>query len=118
MTSVHQQIGWIADHFGRVPALIGTNVVGGIAGIFTAYANSFWSFALCRFFAGFAFDNCYTIMYILGMFNGSVIASKSVIHQRRLHSSLVEDFTFFTLKSNILCTFPSAFLKAEGVFFH
>lgn len=59
--------GYIADQFGRVPALIGTNVIGGVAGIFTAYANSFWSFALCRYFAGFAFDNCYTIMYILGI---------------------------------------------------
>ncbi|XP_037038412.1 solute carrier family 22 member 3-like [Bradysia coprophila] len=59
--------GWMADHFGRVPALIGTNVIGGIAGIFTAYTNTFWTFALCRYFAGFAFDNCYTIMYILAL---------------------------------------------------
>lgn len=59
--------GWVADRYGRVPALIGTNLVGGIAGIVTAFSNSFWSFTLCRFFAGFAFDNCYTIMYILGI---------------------------------------------------
>lgn len=58
--------GWIADRFGRVPALVGANVVGGLAGIATAFCNSFWSFTLCRYFAGFAFDNCFTIMYILG----------------------------------------------------
>jgi len=57
--------GWVADRFGRVPALLGTNVVGGIAGIMTAFATNFWSFTLCRYFAGFAFDNCFTIMYIL-----------------------------------------------------
>lgn len=59
-------LGWIADRFGRVPALIGANVVGGAAGIITAFANSFWSFTVCRYFAGFAFDNCFTLMYILG----------------------------------------------------
>lgn len=58
-------LGWIADRFGRVPALAAANVVGGVAGIVTAFANSFWSFTVCRYFAGFAFDNCFTLMYIL-----------------------------------------------------
>ncbi|KAG4065765.1 hypothetical protein HA402_012443 [Bradysia odoriphaga] len=59
--------GWTADRFGRVPALIGANVVGGLAGIGTAFCHQFWSFTLCRYFAGFAFDNCYTLMYILAL---------------------------------------------------
>ncbi|KAG4075818.1 hypothetical protein HA402_003644 [Bradysia odoriphaga] len=58
-------LGWIADRFGRVPALVAANVVGGAAGIITAFANSFWTFTVCRYFAGFAFDNCFTLMYIL-----------------------------------------------------
>ncbi|CAH0712858.1 unnamed protein product, partial [Brenthis ino] len=57
--------GWIADKYGRIPALVGTNLVGFAAGIATAFCNTFWSFALCRFLVGLAFDNCFTMMYIL-----------------------------------------------------
>ncbi|XP_011305803.1 organic cation transporter protein [Fopius arisanus] len=57
--------GFIADRYGRIPALVGCNIVGCIAGCFTALATNFWLFTLCRFFVGFAFDNCFTMMYIL-----------------------------------------------------
>ncbi|XP_001604048.2 organic cation transporter protein [Nasonia vitripennis] len=57
--------GWIADRYGRIPALVGTNLVGFISGIATIFAGNFWEFAACRFFFGFAFDNCFTMMYIL-----------------------------------------------------
>ncbi|XP_026301780.1 organic cation transporter protein-like [Apis mellifera] len=57
--------GWIADQYGRIPALIGANMMGFLAGVATAFTNTFWQFALCRFFVGFAFDNCFTMMYIL-----------------------------------------------------
>ncbi|XP_072757432.1 organic cation transporter protein-like [Anoplolepis gracilipes] len=57
--------GWIADRYGRIPALVGANLTGFLAGVATVLANSFWEFALCRFFVGFAFDNCFTMMYIL-----------------------------------------------------
>lgn len=58
--------GWIADRYGRIPALSGCNLVGFVAGVATAYVGNFWQFALCRFLVGFAFDNCFTMMYILG----------------------------------------------------
>ncbi|XP_053978620.1 organic cation transporter protein isoform X1 [Hylaeus volcanicus] len=57
--------GWIADQYGRIPALIGANLMGFLAGVGTAFTYSFWQFTLCRFFVGFAFDNCFTMMYIL-----------------------------------------------------
>ncbi|BFF99404.1 organic cation transporter protein [Drosophila madeirensis] len=57
--------GWVADRYGRIPALIGTNLIGLFAGVGTAFSNSFWEFAAMRFFVGFAFDNCFTMMYIL-----------------------------------------------------
>ncbi|XP_076239590.1 organic cation transporter protein-like isoform X2 [Calliopsis andreniformis] len=57
--------GWIADQYGRIPALIGANLMGFLAGVATAFSQSFWQFTLCRFFVGFAFDNCFTMMYIL-----------------------------------------------------
>ena len=58
--------GWMADRFGRIPALVGTNLVGFAAGVATAFSYSFVSFTVCRFFVGFAFDNVFTMMYILG----------------------------------------------------
>lgn len=35
-------------------------------GVSTAFVGNFWTFSLCRFLVGFAFDNCFTMMYILG----------------------------------------------------
>ncbi|XP_026475528.1 carcinine transporter-like [Ctenocephalides felis] len=57
--------GWVADRYGRIPALTGTNVVGFLAGMGTAFVTNFWQFCLCRFLIGMAFDNCFTMMYIL-----------------------------------------------------
>ncbi|XP_033362753.1 organic cation transporter protein-like [Bombus vosnesenskii] len=57
--------GWVADQYGRIPALLGVNLMGFLAGVATAFTGSFWQFTLCRFFVGFAFDNCFTMMYIL-----------------------------------------------------
>uniref|UniRef100_A0A224XLE8 Putative synaptic vesicle transporter svop n=1 Tax=Panstrongylus lignarius TaxID=156445 RepID=A0A224XLE8_9HEMI len=57
--------GWMADTWGRIPALVGANLVGLIGGILTAFSTTFWTFTLCRFMVGLAFDNCFTMMYIL-----------------------------------------------------
>lgn len=57
--------GWIADRYGRIPALAGCNLIGFVAGVATVLSGNFWQFALCRFLVGFAFDNCFTMMYIL-----------------------------------------------------
>ncbi|XP_076173940.1 carcinine transporter-like [Ptiloglossa arizonensis] len=58
-------IGWIADHKGRIPALMVCNSVALLGSMGTANANSFWSFALCRFVIGLAFDNCINIPLII-----------------------------------------------------
>lgn len=58
--------GRIADHYGRVPALVISNLFGFVGGIATAFSNSFLMFAICRFVIGFSFDNCFTMVYILG----------------------------------------------------
>lgn len=57
--------GWIADRYGRVSALLGTNMMGFIGGVATASVSNFWGFCVCRFLVGMAFDNCFTMMYIL-----------------------------------------------------
>lgn len=58
--------GWLADKFGRIPAMIACNLVGCVAGVATAFMTTFWGFAMMRFFVGFAFDNCFVMMFILG----------------------------------------------------
>lgn len=58
--------GWVSDHFGRIPALMGSNLVSFVFGTLTAFSTSFWQFTICRFFVGMGFDNCFTLIYILG----------------------------------------------------
>ncbi|KAJ0182993.1 hypothetical protein K1T71_000969 [Dendrolimus kikuchii] len=57
--------GWIADKYGRQHCLSGTNLAGFAGGIGTVFTNDFWSFCLCRFIVGLAYDNCFVIMYIV-----------------------------------------------------
>ncbi|KAL6268680.1 hypothetical protein P5V15_001810 [Pogonomyrmex californicus] len=57
--------GWIADHRGRIPALVLCNGIGFLASIATASANTFWTFAICRFLTGLSFDNCINIPLII-----------------------------------------------------
>ncbi|XP_075980262.1 solute carrier family 22 member 3-like [Anticarsia gemmatalis] len=58
-------LGWIADKFGRVPALMGANLIGGIGGVATIFTTGVWDFVFCRFLVGMALDNCFMIVYIL-----------------------------------------------------
>lgn len=61
--------GYIADHHGRLPALVACNAVGFFASIVTAFTNSFWTFAAARFVVGSSFDNCFNIIFIIGNYN-------------------------------------------------
>lgn len=58
-------LGWIADKYGRVPALMGANLIGGVAGVATIFTKGVWDFIICRFIVGMAYDNCFMMMYIL-----------------------------------------------------
>ncbi|XP_075980274.1 solute carrier family 22 member 3-like [Anticarsia gemmatalis] len=58
-------LGWVADRFGRVPALVAANLIGGIGGVATTFTTGVWDFILVRFFVGMAYDNCFMMLYIL-----------------------------------------------------
>lgn len=58
--------GYIADHYGRIPALVACNAIGFIASVGTAFCNSFWSFCLARLVVGTSFDNCFNVLFIIG----------------------------------------------------
>ncbi|XP_026484320.2 organic cation transporter protein-like isoform X1 [Vanessa tameamea] len=57
--------GWMADRFGRVPALVGTNLMAFVGGIGSIYTTGLWDFSFCRFIAGTSYDSCFMTMYIL-----------------------------------------------------
>ncbi|XP_045542423.1 solute carrier family 22 member 3 [Papilio machaon] len=57
--------GWAADHFGRVPALVGANLIACVGGLGTIFTKGLWDFVFCRFLVGMAFDNSFTLLYIL-----------------------------------------------------
>ncbi|XP_031769721.2 organic cation transporter protein-like isoform X1 [Galleria mellonella] len=57
--------GWLADTFGRVPALVGSNIIGCVGGVASVFTTGLWDFAFCRFLVGMAYDSCFMMMYIL-----------------------------------------------------
>ncbi|XP_014474815.1 PREDICTED: organic cation transporter protein-like [Dinoponera quadriceps] len=57
--------GYIADRYGRIPALVSCNAVGFFASIATAFCNSFWSFCVARLIVGSSFDNCFNVIFII-----------------------------------------------------
>ncbi|GBP01370.1 Organic cation transporter protein, partial [Eumeta japonica] len=75
--------GLIADRSGRVPALIGSCVVGCVGSVASAFTRGFLDFALCRFIVGFSYDSCFMLLYILvleytGPRHRSLVANLSI----------------------------------------
>ncbi|XP_018573275.1 organic cation transporter protein [Anoplophora glabripennis] len=105
--------GWIADRFGRIPALLGTNIVGFIGGIATAFCSSFWSFCVCRFLVGMAFDNCFTMMYILvleyvGPKWRTFVANMSIAIFFTFAASILPWIAYYVADWKMLCYVTSA----------
>ncbi|XP_046742459.1 organic cation transporter protein-like isoform X3 [Diprion similis] len=100
--------GWLADHKGRIPALVICNGVGLLATVATAYANSFWSFALIRFFAGLSFDNCINIPLIIVLEYVAVNKRSLVVNGAfgfyfALSSTILPWIAYFVADWRILC---------------
>ncbi|CAL4059779.1 unnamed protein product [Meganyctiphanes norvegica] len=60
-----QIFGYMADKYGRLPAIVLSNTIGGIAGVASAFANSFIIFTILRFIVGMVFDSHLSIIYML-----------------------------------------------------
>ncbi|XP_030020976.2 carcinine transporter [Manduca sexta] len=58
-------IGWIADRFGRLPAIVISNLIGCLGGLISIFARNFAEFTACRFFMGISYDNCMMMAYLL-----------------------------------------------------
>ncbi|CAH1169608.1 unnamed protein product [Phaedon cochleariae] len=105
--------GWIADRFGRIPALVGTNVVGFVSGCATAFCGSFWAFCVCRFIVGMAFDNCFTMMYILvleyvGPKWRTFVANMSIAIFFTFAASILPWLAYYLADWRLLCYVTSA----------
>ncbi|XP_019866879.2 organic cation transporter protein [Aethina tumida] len=105
--------GWIADRMGRIPALVGTNLAGLIGGIATAFCTSFWSFCVCRFLVGMAFDNCFTMMYILvleyvGPKWRTFVANMSIAIFFTFAASILPWIAYYVADWKVLCYVTSA----------
>ncbi|EDV97466.1 GH16889 [Drosophila grimshawi] len=57
--------GHFADHCGRLAALVSSCSLALFGSLFTAFSNSFLTFAITRFLVGASFDTCFTMIYIL-----------------------------------------------------
>ncbi|CAK1554643.1 unnamed protein product [Leptosia nina] len=58
-------IGWIADRYGRIPAIVSCNLIGFVGGVISIFATDFLQFSACRFLFGISYDNCMMMMYLL-----------------------------------------------------
>lgn len=105
--------GWVADRYGRIPALVWTNLIGFVAGIATSFVTSFWAFCLCRFLVGLAFDNCFTMMYILvleyvGPRWRTFVANMSIAIYFTMASCLLPWMAYYIANWKVLCIATSA----------
>nr|XP_045624751.1 organic cation transporter protein-like [Procambarus clarkii] len=57
--------GWAADKWGRLPIIVFTNVLGGVAGVISAFCTSFVTFAVSRFIVGMTFDTQFMVTFVL-----------------------------------------------------
>ncbi|XP_059056832.1 carcinine transporter-like [Achroia grisella] len=58
-------VGWIADRYGRIPAIVSSNLLGCIGGTASMFATNFVVFSTCRFITGMSYDNCMMMAYLI-----------------------------------------------------
>ncbi|KAF2356102.1 Major facilitator sugar transporter-like [Trinorchestia longiramus] len=109
--------GYLADKFGRIPVLVGTNIIGAISCLLTATVNSFTEYAIYKFIAGLAFDNIFIMMYVLALEyfapeHRTLVANMSIAIFYTLgtvivpwFAILVSDWRLFS----VLCSVPMLF---------
>lgn len=58
-------VGWISDRFGRLTAIVVSNLLGCIGGLTSTFARGIIEFSICRFIMGMAYDNCMMMAYLI-----------------------------------------------------
>ncbi|KPJ17833.1 Solute carrier family 22 member 3 [Papilio machaon] len=110
--------GWAADHFGRVPALVGANLIACVGGLGTIFTKGLWDFVFCRFLVGMAFDNSFTWLASRGKVNQAVKVLKKFerINRTKVPQDVMDDFIVSSSQSresseSIIEVFKSAPLR-------
>ncbi|CAB3239241.1 unnamed protein product [Arctia plantaginis] len=88
-------LGWVADRFGRIPAIISSCLVGCIGGFASTFARNFIEFTAARFVMGISYDTCMTMPYIVIL---EYIAPK--------YRTFVANFSFAVFFSLFVTTLP------------
>ncbi|XP_066947436.1 organic cation transporter protein-like [Macrobrachium rosenbergii] len=57
--------GWAADRWGRLPMVVVANVLSAVAGMASAFSNTFVIFVILRFIVGLTYEQHYCIAYVL-----------------------------------------------------
>ena len=70
--------GWLADAYGRIPAIMATNIIALITGVITPFASDYISFLVLRFAMGLCFNTFFTSPYILGRYNDLPLTADSI----------------------------------------
>jgi len=53
--------GWLSDHYGRIPAILSSNLVALVSGIAIPFVTEYVAFCVLRFMMGLAFNSFFTI---------------------------------------------------------
>merc|ERR1712130_218202 len=59
--------GWLSDHYGRIPAILSSNLVALVSGIAIPFVTEYIAFCVLRFMMGLAFNSFFTIPYTLAI---------------------------------------------------
>jgi len=59
--------GWLSDHYGRIPAILSSNLVALVSGIAIPFVTEYVAFCLLRFMMGIAYNSFFTIPYTLAI---------------------------------------------------
>jgi len=59
--------GWLSDHYGRIPAILSSNLVALVSGIAIPFVTEYIAFCILRFMMGLAFNSFFTIPYTLAI---------------------------------------------------
>ena len=59
-------VGWFSDAYGRIPAIMASNIICLITGVATPFATEYISFLALRFLMGVSYNTFYSMPYVLG----------------------------------------------------
>ncbi|XP_022208319.2 carcinine transporter [Drosophila obscura] len=87
-------LGYVADHWGRIPALFLANACALLGGLLSAVCTNFYTFAAASVLQGWSYDTCFTAIYILMM--------ETVGPEYRTLTANLSLATFYTLGACVL----------------